>query len=58
MIEFFDYKFSKLIEVFCKLHHKTQNDEHIYMEFENTKLGKFEQVNVYYGRIQKLTHGL
>jgi hypothetical protein len=29
MLEFIDYNLFELIEVFCKLHHKTQNDEHI-----------------------------
>jgi hypothetical protein len=58
MLKFLDYSFYELIEVFCKLHHKTQNDEHIYMEFKNIKHGEIEQVEVYYECIQKLVHGL
>jgi len=58
MLEFLDYSFYELIEVYCKLHHKTQNDEHIYMEFKNIKHGEIEQVEVYYACIQKLARGL
>lgn len=58
MLEFLDCSFYELIEVYCKLHHKTQNDEHIYMEFKNIKHGEIEQVEVYYACIQKLARGL
>ncbi len=58
MLEFLDYNFFELMQVFNKHHHKMQNDKHIYMELKSIKQGETKWVKVYYECIQKLVHGL
>jgi hypothetical protein len=58
MSKFPNCSFSKLMQTFCKCHHKMQNDKQIYMELKNIKHGKIEKVKVYYEGIHKLAHGL
>jgi hypothetical protein len=51
MLEFLNCIFLELTQAFCKRHHKTQNDEQIYMELKNMKQEEIERVEVYYERI-------
>ncbi len=44
--------------MFCKCHQKIQNNEQIYIEFNNIKQGETKRVEVYYEHIQKLVDGL
>jgi len=51
MLRFLDCTFSELTQTFRKRHHKTQNDEKIYMELKNMKHEEIKRVEVYYEQI-------
>jgi hypothetical protein len=40
--------FFELTQVFCKHHHKTQNDKQIYMELKNMKQEETKRGELYY----------
>ncbi len=58
MSKFPNFIFSELTQAFCKCHQKIQNNNQIYMELKNMKHEGIKRVEVYYGWIQKLVHGL